>query len=479
MKRLVFLLILIFVLIPAHAEVIHDISVSQETLKINSTLILQSDEILDYWEVSLSMPSDSEIIKIKDSVGIIEDYEFVGDELSFKTNSKRSKTKIVNIIYSVPVKEKYGFKSSSLGLFGFGNETTTILAPNFSYFFVPNAEIQYGEEIKAKGKGPLNAKILFGGEKESEHFFTNSELNLSELENYYWILEGLTGIEPPTKFGIAVLSEEEYEGDLEKWSAGIFTGGLIVVREDLKDKKKMKTLMHETAHGFNSFVLDWDNTKISWFDEGIATCTGSIISRLLNQTTPELFGEEIRWREKNKIYYLEPYQKPEDLLNYYKEGKHWMLNWYPKKYADERREFGYAYSELFIRGYLKDNPKGLHPVYEQLIEIDERVKNEDKRNQILLNILNEDFKPCYFSNLEGIKNCTKELNEMTFEIPKGKGKKLNYQVEAPEVPEVDEQDYVDIGNISNETNSFLQNIQNFFNFIISGLQSLFNQFNNL
>ena len=187
--------------------------------------------------------------------------------------------------------------------------------------------------------------------------------------------------------------------------------------------------MHETAHGFNSFVLDWDKTNISWFDEGVATYISSFMYRVLNKTRPEIFGGDIRWRDNYTIYTLKSEFKPEDLYNYYRHNNSWMLYWYPSKYNDYKRNFGYAYSELFIREYLYENSSALHRVYKELLKINKSIKSPEERNKIMLNILEKDFKPCYSLNLSKIKNCTKKLNYMVFEIPSGEKINYNYRVE--------------------------------------------------
>jgi hypothetical protein len=459
MKKIYLVFLLTILIVPiAKAETIHNINLEGDKIIINSTLVLKSEKILDYWEVTIPLPDNSSIISVKDEVGDIN-YSLFNNKLTFKTNLKKSKIRIINIIYSKPTEKKYGFNFIDLSLFGFKNESTIIIAPSFQYFFVPNAEIEYGKIIKARGKGPLNAKILFGGKKESEHYFTNSNLNLEEIEKYYWVVEGITGLKIPIKFGIVVLSEKEYKGSLEKWSAGTFEDGLIIVRKDLNEKSKIATIMHETIHGFNSFALDWDKTDISWFDEGVATYVSSVIFRILNETKPEIFGEEIKWKEGNKIYILEPNHKPEDLLEYYKRNENWMLYWNPRKYNDERREFGYAYSELFIREFLKENASALHKVYKDLLKINKSVEDENERNKIILGILGKEFKPCYFLNLEKIKNCTKELNDMIFGIPKVNGKEINYKIEIPKLPEVKDF-YI------SPVDLIIQKVKEFFDFLI-------------
>ncbi|HIE41441.1 MAG TPA: hypothetical protein EYP80_02130 [Candidatus Aenigmarchaeota archaeon] len=426
------LLILFILLLPVRGEVIHDLNLNNNYIEINSTLILHSKNYLDYWEITIPLQEDSKVISVQDDIGKIH-YNFSNNELIFRTNNKRAKTRIINIMYEVPLKREYDFLFVNLNLFGFENETYVVIAPNFQYFFIPNAEIEYGSKIKAKGRGALEVKILFGGKNESKHYFTNSNFDLDKVEYYFWILESITGLKIPTKFGILILPKNKYKGEFEEWSSGTFKDGLIVVREDLDEDEKIATIMHETMHGFNSFVLDWDATNISWFDEGTATYVSSIMFRILNQSKPEIFGESIIWREGNKIYTLEPNQKPVDLWNYYKKNENWMLFWNPRKYSDWRREFGYAYSELFIRDYLKDNATALRRVYKELLKINKIVENSYERNQIIQKILGKEFRPCYSLDLEEIRNCTYKLNKMKFVIEKN-GKKIDYKVEIPELP---------------------------------------------
>ena len=226
--------------------------------------------------------------------------------------------------------------------------------------------------------------------------------------------------------------------------------------------------MHETIHGFNLFALDWDKTNISWFDEGVATYMSAVIFRMLNETKPEIFGEKIKWKEGNKIYMLEPNQKPKDLLNYYKRNENWMLYWNPKKYQDRRREFGYAYSELFIRELLNENSTALHRIYRELLKINESIEDENKRNEIMLSILGRDFKPCYSLNLEEIKNCTEKLNNMVFKIPTYNGKEVNYKIEIPKVPEVS----------TTQESSIIWFIEKFFDFLFQVTINFFNSIQN-
>ncbi len=463
MRKVILVFLFLILIFPVNGEVIHNLYLEDNELFVNSTLILKSDNSLDYWNLEIMLPEKIEILGLKDELGKIS-YNFSENQLEFRTNRRRAKTRIVNLIFKKNLEEESGFKIIDLNLFGFENDTTTIISPTFPYFFIPNAQVEYGEKIKAKKRGAARVRIIFDGKKESEHYFTNSNLNLSLLENYYWVPEGITGLKIPAKFGIVVLGEE-YNKRMEDWSGGSFEEGLIFIRENMSKNEKIATILHETTHGFNSFALDWDKTNISWFDEGVACYVTSVMSRLLNETKPQIFGEEVKWKEERTIYSLKPNLKPEDLFDYYNKREKWVLSWYPGKYKENyRRNFGYAYSELFIREYLKENGSALHRVYQRLLNINKSIEAKDKRNKIILNIFEKEFKPCYSLNLKEIKNCTKELNKMSFEIPQVDGKEIDYEVAIPELPEVENYSFIDL---------LIQRIKGFFGSLTEKILGLF------
>ncbi|MGC9310965.1 MAG: hypothetical protein ACP5E4_04570, partial [Candidatus Aenigmatarchaeota archaeon] len=325
MKRF-FLLVLCLALFPiaAYGEVIHEITVGDEIL-INSTLLLYSENPLDYWELSLSLPEGSKVLGLYDEIGVVE-YSVERDNVRFKTNLKRARTRTVNVIYSVGEwKVIGGLNLVELGLFGFDNKTTYVeISQGVPYIYIPNAEVEYlGDGARAKKDGPVSVRLVFGGKAESEHFFTNSDFDLSKAEKLYPVIEGITGISPPVKFGVAVLSEKDYEKEYMGWSAGTFNG-LVLVKDTENENDLTATLLHETTHGFNSFALDWDRTNTSWFDEGVACYVTSAVYRMLDEQQPELFGEEKRWREGNMIYTLGPKKTTEDLWRYYYSGRDYM-----------------------------------------------------------------------------------------------------------------------------------------------------------
>ncbi|RLI99325.1 MAG: hypothetical protein DRP06_03695 [Candidatus Aenigmatarchaeota archaeon] len=449
------LFLFLILITPIHAEIFHEISLTNEEIIINSTLILNSKDKIDYWNLKVNIPNNSEIIALKDEIGVVE-YNISNNEINFVTNRKKANTRIVNLIFKKKLEEKYGFKIAKISLFGFKNDSTIITAPKVSYLFIPDAEIEYGETIKAKTNGGAILKIVFNGKKESEHYFTDSDLDLEYLEKYCWVIKGLTGMKVPVKFGIVSLPDSEYNEILEDWSSGAFKDGLVFVRENLSDYEKTATILHETTHGFNSFALDWDKTKTAWFDEGVACYVTSVMYRLLNETKPEIFGEEIKWREGRTIHTLKPNMEPRDLHNYYKQGKNWVSAWYPSKHSNKyQREFGYAYSELFIRDFLKEDGSNLHRIYQELLKINKSVENEYVKNSMILKIFGRELKPCYSTNFKEIETCVRELNEMDFNIPKTEGSEINCKIEIPKIPKEEPEIGFDI----------IREINGFFEFI--------------
>ena len=145
MKRIfIALLLFLIFIIPVSAEIFHDISLTDKEIIVNSTLILKSKDKIDYWNLKINIPEGSEIIKLKDEIGVVK-YNISDNEINFITNKKKANTRIVNLIFKKKLEEKYGFKIAKINLFGFKNDSTIITAPNVSYLFIPDAEIEYGE----------------------------------------------------------------------------------------------------------------------------------------------------------------------------------------------------------------------------------------------------------------------------------------------------------------------------------------------
>jgi hypothetical protein len=430
-----FVLLFTLFIPPCFSEVIHEISLNG-AIYINSTMVLSSEKPLDYWELSVSLPKEANVVGVYDEKGdITYNYDKNSGSLTLKTNNLKARIRVVEIYFSIGEwKEIGGLDFAELGLFGFENKSTYIRTKeNFPYFFVPNALVEYGEdEIRAKKEGPASVRLVFGGKTTSENFFTNADIDLDEAEKYFSIIEGVTGIKTPVKFGIALLPEQEYSKEYMDWSAGTFNG-MILVKETKNPNDIIATIIHEATHGVNSFALSWDKTEISWFDEGVACYVTSAVYRLMGEQKPELFGEEKQWREKNTIYTLSPMKGPKDLLDYYISGDGYMYLWSPQSEYD--RDFGYAFSELFIREYLKDDGARLHKAYRKFLEIEGPVSDPFERNSLVEEILGSRFEPCLSKSLPEIKACSKSLNEMSFLIPKVEGAEFRYYVPTPVLPE--------------------------------------------
>jgi len=425
----------------ALCEVIHEIDIGDSTTHITSVLILMSQRPIDYWDLEINLPENALLERVNDDMGRVE-YTLSGNLLAFRTNAKKSSRHIVNITYSIPNPIKtHGLAYLQLNLFGFENDTTYAeITPGLPYIFAQNSQTEHSDNLtKARTTGPMNVIIAYGGKNESEHYFTNSDVDLEEVEKIYPVIERITGIKSPVKFGIAVLPESEYLEDYRDWSAGTFNG-LILVKENDDPNEITATIIHETVHGFNQFALGWDMTNVTWFDEGTASYVTSIAYRMLGEQQPELFGEKTVWREKNLIYTLPPKKTPEDLYNYYQAGRKFMYYWYPQSNYD--RDFGYAYSELFIRQYVMNHGSELQEVYGKLLIVNQTVYDKDEANRIILEALGTDFKPCYYGDLSDIDSCTKKLNDMGFKVPDTEGKELGQFIEEPDIPKTEPNPYI-------------------------------------
>ena len=57
----------------ARCEVMHEIMIGNDTLHINSVLILRSQNPIDYWDLTISLPENIDFEKVNDELGRISD----------------------------------------------------------------------------------------------------------------------------------------------------------------------------------------------------------------------------------------------------------------------------------------------------------------------------------------------------------------------------------------------------------------------
>ncbi|MGC9310566.1 MAG: hypothetical protein ACP5E4_02465, partial [Candidatus Aenigmatarchaeota archaeon] len=157
----------------------------------------------------------------------------------------------------------------------------------------------------------------------------------------------------------------------------------------------------------------------------------------------------------------------EDLWRYYYSGRDYMHLWSPQSSYD--REFGYAFSELFIREYLKDDGARLHEAYRKMLSLNITVTEASEKRALLEGILGAEFSPCDTLNITEMRECTKELNGMSFQIPKSNGIDLNYYVEEPKIPEPEGKYWVDyVRDFVSGISKFLQGFFGWIEKVLAG-----------
>lgn len=434
--KILLLISVLILLIPLSLSTVrHSIKVQKDNALINTTLELKSERKVNYWRLSWIKPSNSEIISIEDSYGEIDDYEVDGKNIKIITNKgdsrKEGEVKIRLEVKDLVKKEFKPLRTISLNLAGFKNETSRVFLKTnglLSGSYKAGFKAYFSNKTtKLKGKGPLNFKVSFADKKPNyDNFLIFEDYNISLADNFYSYITAVTGTKPPfERFPIVVLPESEYNEKLNSWSAGMYKrGGIIFIRKSNMEKRTNTSLLiHEATHGFNEQVLRWDNTNVRWFDEGVAKYMEYLVNQKLGVVQAEIFGGTTYFMREGSNYRLSPRGTPEDLWNYYKENKSFMKEWTP--YKDRNREFGYAFSELLIREYMKNNGyDSLRPVYNDLGEIKLSTNKTDLKNRRILNALGTDLKPCYMNDKEGLEDCLDEIHNQNPEIPSLEG--LNF-----------------------------------------------------
>jgi len=194
-----------------------------------------------------------------------------------------------------------------------------------------------------------------------------------DVEDYYWLHENITGIQPPYEKWTIIFTPH---GQDIKGEAGVYVGsGLIFIREDALDGELAPLIVHETIHGFNSKPLHWDVVPGSfWFEEGTATYGAHLYSLEKGIEEPDFFV-------KNSDYYTSTY---EELANYYERDSSYMEVW-DFELLDQ---FSYDYSQFIIRSYIDSyGTKALRQTYACLSRVPEDTADPLLRNENILDCM--------------------------------------------------------------------------------------------
>jgi len=471
MRKILIFLAVMAVLAPVSGEVFHEIQSDEDSAQVNTTIRMscQDDEGQcpgNRWRLSWSLPEDAEIISIRDSLGEIEDYQKIGDQISITSNSgDRRRTETIEIAMDIqrPAEEIHkGLYKREFSLSGFRGERTSgylqnedIISGWTGHGFQP---VFKDDNMTFRGQGSSRFRINFGEGNETEYyeFFGGNPDNTSLA---YEISVGMTGlVQDFDRFPVALMRSDRYEDSVVGWSSGEYVGGSFRMRKNLGDDF-LPVLAHETVHGLNDRKLKWDQTSSTWFDEGSSKYVESMVELKLDgrDRARNLFGEDVSYTERrNGTRYritLPSKGDREALWSYYERDGDFMKYWNPGGYPDSR-SFGYAYSELVIKNYVARQGGSLDELYDE-IDPDRKINSSEEKWEYYSQKL--DLTPCKYDERERFEDCLDEINNYEYKVYRAVSPERNVQdngIEPIEVPNKTKEDekVIDLGKNSTPLN---------------------------
>ncbi len=435
-KNIVFLLLIIFTALSA-AEVQYSIEADRQEILMNTTVKLdcQDDCPVSNWKLDWKIPENAEILGINDSLGRVESYTVSNDSVVISTNKGRprnSETLIIKMRVNEEaqnIHEDWHRRELSLPSFKGEKTTGTVKIEDFisgwiGYGFVSSYN---GSEMRFRGEGPTNIRLNFGDGNRTDYFefFGSTPKNADEA---YTVAVGTIGqVQGFERFPAATLPSDKYNETVNRWSAGEYVSGSIRLREGL-GRSALPVLAHEIVHGLNDRKLKWDATKSSYFEEGTSEYAEFLMRKKLYNSgridigPRSLFGDKKEYRSEiegeNVIYSLEPKGSQEVLWQYYSKNMSFMKNWNPHNFADYR-SFGYAYSELILRNFVRNNGS-IYELYEGM-EFDSKVDSPDEKWEFFSRKM--DMTPCKFEDRDRFENCLEKVNNFDYPVYTAKPEK--------------------------------------------------------
>ena len=422
----VLLAALLFFADPVSGEVLHQVDFDEEAAEVESFFVMESDEGVNRWSIGIEMDENVEIEEVSSQVGEAS-YEFEDGQLDLmvKTSFPRKEHDIeVNWVLKDAKQERYpGLDELDMNLFGFEDKETGVRVTHSDILSwhepLGYRSVLSDGELRFSGEGHLWLRAYIsenGKSTENYHYF--EDFDMSQAEELVTLVEYMTGsTNPQRRFPVVFLDDESYDEDFSPWSDGTYkTGGLIVLREALSKTDRIRTLLHETVHGFNDRALKWDRTETAYYDEGAAQFVELLASEVLDSPRAEIFGEDVLFEEDGSRYRLPSRSSPEELWNYYKEGEDWIKYWSPRREEfSEVRTFGYVLSELIVRKRVGDRGiESLQEVYSELSDIDRRIDDPEEKAEVIGVFF--DLRPCYSENKTEFELCLEEINEQSFDL---------------------------------------------------------------
>jgi len=383
------------------------------------------------------LPENSTVISIKDTIGEIEDYTLAGGKITFESNKGAARLKeTVELKYSVEGVKGKGFSPLYFAEFSLpaseGSDVSVEVKGERVISFESNTgfngEVRDGV-LKMAGQGPAWFACFYSNEgKDYNHYvlFNKSGHSDTELEEHgvreadklFDIIPLIIGIKPPfEKIPVVALEESEYLAQINSYSEGVYrTGGIIVVNGESFEKDASAVILHETTHAFNAQALEWNESGTAWFDEGTAKFVENLIRGMRGERKANLFRGKVSWIEGSYRYTIEPRGNFNDLVAYLNEKKGFMEEWNTD--TEETREFGYAFSELYVREYVREKGyEKLQEAYRGMLEINESTKSREEFSSRILGLLGKELYPCDKGDEVQIQECVNALNKASFDVP--------------------------------------------------------------
>ncbi len=424
-----------------HADATHEIEHDEDNLRVNTTMQLECDTEcpLNLWNMQYTLPDNSEIERIEDSIGEIEDYSVENNVVRASTNSGPPRDEeYVELQYTIRDSSEEvveGLATFDISFSGVEDQKTTGIVESddlISGWAAPGFETSYTDDMRFSGDGPASIRLNTGSGNSTDYFESFGQNPGIDMDKAYEIALGTVGHQQSyERFPIVFYSSSDYRTEVSEWSAGEYGGGLIKV----KDSDEVKpVVVHETVHGLNHELLDWDRTDSAWFDEGVATHAEDLtrVSLQGHNRTADLFGEEVSFQDNGYIYTLPSRGDRDELWEYYQSDDNPMKHWSP---TDGNRDFGYAYSELIIKKYVKEGGE-INEIYSKVEPGEEIQTNEEKWSLYEEHL---DLRPCERDSREEFEDCLDRINSHEFEVqaasPANETDRL--EIEKVEVPERD------------------------------------------
>lgn len=447
MRKILLFLVILSMVASAAAEVQYSIDSDEDRVLMNSTIELECD--FNCPGLTWTLVDDAKVIGVRDGRGEVE-YEISGDEVKIEgRRSYGSDTRVIEIRSRIDNDAEViheGLYKRTLRLSGFEGERTSgtvssgnLISGRTGFGFDMSFS---SEEMVFQGDGPVNIRMKFGDGFETDYFsFFGAEP--SDTEIAYEVPVGTLGVvQEFRRFPVAVHTDESYDRNVNEWSAGEYVSGAIQIRnQESAGDDFLPVLSHEVVHGLNDRILNWDHTRSSYFDEGTGKYVEFLVKKKLynegeiEEPPRELFGESVRYdpdSSDGKYYRLPPKGDKEQLWSYYENDRDFMKTWSAMNADPDTRKFGYAYSELVIRNYVKEGGS-LRELYQD-INVDQEIDSPEVKWQIYSEPL--DMTPCKYNSREKFDQCLKDINSYNYPVysakPDRSSEKL--QIERLEVP---------------------------------------------